>query len=243
MILTLCSGAGAPGVTTTALGLALHADGPTLLVDVDRDPAQPVLAGWLGGQDPRGRGIVPLVQERGELDDVRRYCLPLTDDGDRSFLPGFPQAANVGLFAPAWPVLARVLTGMSGRGALVVIDAGRTGATGLPPALVAASDVVAVVAGSSLRSLAAARLAIPGMGEARRRALVMVGPDRPYGLTEAAEQFGLEPLGSVPCLPEHAAVLSDGAAPPKRYAQGALVEAYRRLAADVARPVEEVSAA
>lgn len=243
MITVLCSAAGSPGVTTTALGLALFAEEPTLLVDVDRDASQAVLAGFLGGQDPRGRGIVPLVQQRGVIEDALRYCLPLADEGERAFLPGFPQAANVSLFSTVWSQLVRVLRRLSEEGTFVVVDAGRVQASGLPTPLVEAADVVGIVSTASLRSLAATRLARPGLGEARRAGMLMVGPEKPYSLAEAAAAFELEPLGIVPYHPAHAAVLSDGDPQPSRFSKSPLVRALRELAVDLrAQPRREAVA-
>ena len=47
--MTLCSVGGAPGATTTALGLAMTWPGEALLIDADPSGAQPVPAGFFRG--------------------------------------------------------------------------------------------------------------------------------------------------------------------------------------------------
>lgn len=237
MITVLCSAAGSPGVTTTALALALREEGPSLLVDVDRDPAQAVLAGWLGGCQPRGRGIVPLVQERAGVAELDRFTVSL-DERDHAFLPGFPAGANVTAFGAAWGQLARVLRAASTNGTRVVVDAGRVGATGLPTPLLEAADTVVLVCRSSLRSLVAARLAVGHLADARRAGVVLIGPDDPYGAKEISEALGLPVLGSLPSEPREAAVVSEGETPGRRHEQSALVRGWSTLAHNLAVPAE-----
>ncbi|MDR0837668.1 MAG: hypothetical protein LBM94_05635 [Propionibacteriaceae bacterium] len=72
-IVTLVSAGGSPGVTTTALGMALLWPRNCLLVDADPCPNQAVLAGYLQGSvDTNGRGL-PWVAE------AYRRAVPLED--------------------------------------------------------------------------------------------------------------------------------------------------------------------
>lgn len=48
-VVTLCSASGSPGVTTTALGLALSWSRPVLLLEADPTGGSAILAGYLKG--------------------------------------------------------------------------------------------------------------------------------------------------------------------------------------------------
>ena len=234
-LFVLASAGRSPGVTTSALGLALSWPEPVLLVDADRHPSQSVLAGFLQGADPRGLGLAGLLQahrERRSLADcLGGLTLPLTGDGEvtRDFLPGFTHPGMVHLFAPAWPDFAAAL---AGNGCDVLVDGGRISADGLPPAVVAEADGVAVVTRTSLNDLVALRLYLPQVVEAagpERVGLILVGEGRPYGAREIRDQFGVEVWGSVVWHPTDASVLSDGAAPGRRFREGAFLRSLGKL--------------
>lgn len=66
-VVLLSSATGAPGVTTSALALALTWPRSVLLVDCDPDPSQAVLAGWLGAAPAASRGLVELAQAHRQM--------------------------------------------------------------------------------------------------------------------------------------------------------------------------------
>ena len=68
-VIVLTGGPGAPGITTTALGLTLQWPGDVMLSDCDRDPAQAIPAGYLRGLDLRGRGLATLARLHREARD------------------------------------------------------------------------------------------------------------------------------------------------------------------------------
>lgn len=210
-VVVLCSATGSPGVTTTALGLALAWPTPTLLVDADRSGGQAILAGYLGGADPQGRGLVALVsahRERRETDTLA-HCLPLETTGERALLPGFQNPSAAAVFEPVWPDLGHVLARISATERDVIVDAGRIG-TGLPRALLELADVVLVVARSSLRSLAALRAQLPFLADAHHTGLLVVGPGRPYPDQDIAALLGAEIWADLPWDPRTAGHFSDG---------------------------------
>lgn len=226
-IVVLCSAGHAPGVTTTALGLALAWPRPVLLVDADRTPTQSVLAGYLRGQRS-GHGLGGLLQalrERRPFEqviDAEIIDLPpiLAADGPVSFLPGFPHPGVAGLFGGAWP---EVMAALAARDGDVLIDAGRIGVEGLPLPVAQGAELVLVVTRTSLVALAALRLYLPALAEAvgaDRTALALVGSSMPYGRAEVQEQFTTTIAADLEHDPVAASVLSDGAPPPRRYAGG-----------------------
>lgn len=184
-VITLTSATGAPGVTTTALGLALQWPRDVLLADCDRDPSQALQAGWLHGVELGGRGLGPLASVHREQRHVgeelwlQTVSLLPTGEADghdqpnganppgskhvveRRFLPGFSHPAASGLFLPVWQDFVDACVALGASGTDVLIDAGRIGREGLPAALVAGSDLLLVCVRSSLRSLAALQLHLP----------------------------------------------------------------------------------
>ena len=245
-IVVLTSAGHAPGVTTTALGLALAWPRPVLLVDADRTPTQAVLAGYLRGEHPGQQGLGGLLQalrERRPFEDVidsQTIDLPpiLATEQPVSFLPGFPHPGVVGLFAAAWPDLMAALAARDGD---VLIDVGRLGAEGLPLPVLQAADLVLVVTRTSLVSLAGLRLYLPALGEAAgpdRTAMVLVGGSMPYGRAEIQQQFGTTIAAEIEYAPVPAQVLSEGAPPPRRYAGGSYFRGLRVAADSLAGRLE-----
>jgi hypothetical protein len=244
-IMLLTSASGAPGVTTTALALALSWRRDVLLVDCDRDVSQSVQAGWLGAQTLSSRGLVELAQAHREM----RPLAPLVWDRSvllardaampagrgvvgpapestvaRRFLPGFGNPGAVDVFEPVWAEFCEALAGLATSGVDVIVDAGRITHQGIPAPLLGVSDVVMVAVRSSLRSLAAARLSLPGLRErtasvapGTRVGLLVVGPTRPYPDHEVERQFGMPVLADLAWNPQDAAVLSDGGGEPKHF--------------------------
>lgn len=233
MSLVLLAGAGhSPGVTSLAVALATSWAEPVLLADCNTQPDQSVLAGYLQGADPAGRGLGGMLQahrERRPLSDV----LPdqtIELGGGHDFLPGFAHPGMVGLFGQVWPDLAEALDAWPRP---VLVDAGRIAPEGLPPALVAASSAVVVVTGSRLVDLAALRLYLPlvvAAAGAERVGLVVVGPGRPYGSGEIGHRFGVRVWGKLAWQPAEAAVFASGERPPRRLERSAYLTDVRGLA-------------
>jgi hypothetical protein len=239
-VLLLTSATGAPGVTTTALGLALTWPRHVLLADCDRDPAQAVQAGYLRGLEHGGRGLVSLAhlhRDGAALGpEVWRQTLPLTQSSEpeRRFLPGFTSAGSSRLFEHVWGAVGDALAGLDARGIDVVVDAGRIGVNGLPMGLLAAADAVVLCVRSTLRSLAAAQIHLATLGEQVRAlpttppvALAVVGPGRPYSAAEISAQFAMPCWREPAWDPRAAEVLSDGADEPRRFHEAGFMSRIR----------------
>lgn len=220
-IIIMASVTGAPGVTTTGLGVALSWPGDVLLIDADRDGGQAGLAGYFKGIRAENCGLVELAKVYRSGNSIEgsilHHSLALRSPREhrRHFLPGFTNPATVVMFAPLWHEFAEAFRALSNTGMDVVIDAGRLGPEGLPPALFECSDVLAIVCRSSLRGLAALPPALSMLSERAENAdvdlgLVVVGPDRPYSCKEIAAQFGLPVLAGLPFDPKTAETLSEG---------------------------------
>ncbi|HEY9290533.1 MAG TPA: hypothetical protein VIP98_04555 [Microlunatus sp.] len=83
-VIVLTSAAGSPGVTSTAVGLTLGWPRSVILVDADQGAFQSVLAGYLRGQLPTGKGLQRVAEahrDRRRLAEViSDETVPLTDD-------------------------------------------------------------------------------------------------------------------------------------------------------------------
>lgn len=255
-VIVVTSATGSPGATTTALGFALTWPRDVLLVDADREPAQSIQAGYLRGADHGGRGLTALVRLHRENrpfgPELHTQSLPLTaeEPDRRRFLPGFTQPGVVRLFDGVWPELASTLAGLDDRGVDVIVDAGSVGPDGLPLALLAESSTVLFVTRTGLRSLASARLYLPlvrdqldSLPVSRTLGLVLIGPGRPYGAREISGAFGVDVVAELPWHEKHAAVLSDGADEPRRFADTTLMHQMRAAATRLQENLQEQSLA
>ncbi|MFT3876386.1 MAG: hypothetical protein QM708_08200 [Propioniciclava sp.] len=221
-VLVLASASGAPGVTTTALGLALSWPREVVLVDADRSASHAVLAGYLAGQSAAEGGVHSLLQAHRErrplvpalLAAGRPLPVPAASGAEATaprFVSGFTHLGSIDLYEGVWPGLVEAVRGEPFD---LIVDAGRTGHHGLPAGLVAEADAVALVCRSNLVSLAGLRLHLGPLLEAGppgRVGLILVGPGRPYAAKEVADQFGVPVMAAVGWDPASAAELSEGA--------------------------------
>ena len=244
-IITLVSASGSPGVTTTALGLALAWPRPVLLVEADPTGGSALLAGyWRGQLDHVGLLDLVLAERHGVLADaVPRMQLPI-DGTDVSVLVGTKSHEQAGSLARLWDPLLGVLQNLPGQD--VIVDAGRLGLGGAPHSLVTYSDTTLLVTHSSLRARVAARSwaatlaadVVPG----HVAKVVLVGEGRKYRSGEVGRTLGLPVAGSIVSDPRRAEVFSDGAAYPvpwfggeraasRAFEQSGYVRSLRTLAA------------
>ena len=256
-ILLLTSASGAPGVTTSAVGLTLAWPRPVLLADCDPGAHQAVLAGYLAGQSAGGKGLLRVAEAHRDRRPLREavldQSLPMTGvDGERHlFLPGFSRPASAGLFGGVWEDLADTFVRLGDAGYDVIVDAGRMGPHGLPGPLVERSAVTALVLRTSLRAVMSARVHLASLTEqerlstAGRTGLVLVGEGEPYGRREVASALGVGVHAVVADDPGAAAHLSDGLPRPRRFDASPLVRSLRAaatvLAGRMARASEVVA--
>lgn len=240
--IVLASAAGAPGVTLTALGLALAWPKDVLLVDADTNPSQSLLAGYLRGQAAHGPGLLAVARAHREMADLvgaitdHRIELPEPPSREpasnavRHFLPGFAHLQAIDSFAGVWGAFGGALRDAPFDS---IVDAGRLGRHGLPDGLVEAAHQVGVVTRTSLPALAALRLYLPmlvdqsGIG---RVGLILVGPGRPYQAGEIADQFGVPVLAEVDWQPVAAEELAQGQRLASNWAAKPLARSYARAA-------------
>lgn len=237
----LTSAANSPGVTTTAIGVALTWPRPVVLVDCDPAAGQSVLAGFLGGSDAGGKGLVRVAEahrdQRGLAEVVIDQTVPLTDDPDGPrFLPGFAHRGSVTLFGPVWHAFAEALVALQRDGIDVVIDAGRLSPNGLPQPIVDHSATVGLLTRTNLRAVAAAAIHLPGLAEQSRAkgpggrlGLVLVGDRDPYSGREISDLLDVQVLASLAADHAAAACISDRAPRPRRFEGSAFAKSVHHL--------------
>jgi len=249
-MVAVVGGTGAPGATTTALGLTLAWPLPTgrRVVMVEADPAGgAVLAGALNGRVTNEWGLhqLGLAHRQGQLlDYLFRQLIDLSDgDQERMVLPGLAAPDQAPSLTHAWEPLASLLAALE-HGEIphdVVVDLGRDGALGASGVLARRADVVLVVVRSTLRSISAARTRIAALrrvldeqGVGSDSLALAVVTEGPYPVSEVSVALGAPVLAVVPHDIRSAQVLSDGQGDAdKRFMRSQWMAAVRSAADEV----------
>jgi hypothetical protein len=213
----LVSGGGSPGVTTTALALALT--WPDAVVAAECDCAGgDVLAGLYAGYLTAPRGLLSLAVEAGSggvaTADIAGHLVPLDDSGGRTVLTGLDDPRQAAGLSPAWSAIAGALASHS---ADVIADCGRLDPCDMQPfSILAESALVAFVLRPTLRQVARARPRIEMLaalaGGLDRVGLLLVG-EKGHSPMEIATALAVPVLAVLPADEKTAALLSDGVGP------------------------------
>ncbi|WCC81222.1 hypothetical protein O6R08_00035 [Cutibacterium equinum] len=241
-IVLLTSSGGAPGLTTTALGLALSWPRDVILIDADPCPGHAIESGFLAGRVPPRAGLIGLAAAcRDGADPVQAMwaeTIPLPHDDDDTmvgFISGYGHLGQASLMGPAWTSLVSAMIDLGQAGVDVIVDGGRLGPESLPESLISRSSLIGIVTRSRLRQLAGLSMRsneIEAISSATTGTvgLIVVGPGHPYSSREIGRQFGLPVLGEVTRDGQAAAVLSDGDPAGKRWCRGRYATSVKALA-------------
>lgn len=245
MYLALTSASGSPGVSTTALGLALQRTRAThtLLVEADPVGSSPVISGLLRSETVHDRSLKNLInpQRVGNLRAAIGTQTILLPGTQVSVLPGLVHAGQAAAMRTTWEPLGETLSRYSDdHGQTIVVDAGRLGHQDGPVDLLRRADLIGVILRPTLPRVAALKSAliplVRDLAERRARArlgLIVIGAGFTLGAdtysgTEIARAVGKElgtPIEVVASLPDHpreAQALSEGT-PMPRWRPGRLV--------------------
>jgi hypothetical protein len=249
-LIVLTSSRGAPGVTTSALALALLWPRPTLLVEADVSGSSSVAAGYLRGTIGPQRGLINLAvaYRTGTLtpDSIRDQTVALTDDGSRLLVPALANADQVGsMTAGFWDRFGGALTAVSRAGTDVIVDAGRAGAMNGPEPLLPFADMVLLVARTSLDAVVSARARVGQLGAALAHSvpgvdalgLLLVGDGRPHRAGDVSRAVGLPVIATISYDEANAQVLSHGAPRGRRFDTSPLRRSIRSVADEIQRAV------
>lgn len=236
-VIAFASASGSPGVTTTALGLALTWPRPVLLVDADPTGGSGLLAGYYRGTREYDAGLIELALTSSNLSDALADVARPIEGTRVSFIAGTRSHTQASALRDLWGPLAEALGELEATGQDVIVDAGRLGLNGSPEPLLDAADLALLVSRTTLPALSALR---SWAGAFQRPALdwyqagaVLVGEGQPYAAREVSPVVNLPVVASLPDDPESAAVFSRGAQPPKRFDTGPLSRGLRAAVASI----------
>jgi len=224
-VIAVVGGPGAPGSTSTALALLLSwplAPGRrVLLVECDPDGGA-VLAGALEGRVEAVYGLrnLAVADRRGLLAQTlwdQLLDISPQGTGERLLLPGLTDPAQAPGLAYTWEPLVELLHALEPQGYDVILDLGRSGATGAGAVLTRRADLVGVTVRTTLRGLAGARPRVAALREdlgtsgtgADALGLLLVA-EGPYPVADVSRELGAPAFGLLPYAPRTARVLSDG---------------------------------
>jgi len=223
-LIVLTSASGSPGVTATALGLALTWPRPVMLVEADPTGGSAVSAGYLRGATTPPDSLIDLAlahREGGLLAALPQVTMTLPGSSV-TLLPGTRSHEQARSLLGLWEPLTGALKSLERTGQDVLVDAGRLGLYGWPEPLVYGADLTLLVTRTDLVSLSGARSwaetlrgrfertgARPSLG------VLLVGEGEPYRAREVAKLLQVPVVASLAWDPVVAAVLAKGAEPPR----------------------------
>lgn len=254
-VITLLSTRGAPGVTTTALGLTLVWPRPAVLIEADVSGSSSIGGGFLQGASPPGHGLINLAvaHRSGTLSaaTIREQAQPLTEDTSRRAVLALNNATQItGLTSAFWERLGQVLREVAASGVDILVDAGRIGTAGWSAPVAQRSDLVLVATRTHLDAVVSAHanadrlrtlmgdapIGTDGLG------LALIGEGRPYRAKEMADTIGLPVSATVAFDPANADALSRGKVRRRRLVASPLVRSLRSAADEIGELAEKNSA-
>jgi hypothetical protein len=247
VMVVLASASGSPGVTTSALGLALTWPRPVLLVEADPTGGSAVLAGYFRGAAPHTTGLIDLAwaHRDGSLAAALPELTMQVPGTSVSLMPGVRAHGQSRSLTGLWDPLAAALKGLDGAGQDVIVDAGRLGLDGCPEPLVYGADLTLLVMRSDLVGLSAARSwadtlrnGFATTGGAGRLGILLVGEGRPYRSREVAKVLKVPVTASLAWQPEAAAVFAHGAKASRRFDGSALPRSLKAARLSVASAID-----
>ena len=222
-VLALASVTGAPGVTTTAVALAVCWPRQVILVEADPNGASAVLPGYCRGHARHDHGVLDaaVAARAGTLAaDLPGLLIDLPGSTAR-LLAALTRPEQAATMDGAWPVLAPALVDAAHQaGTDLILDLGRLSQHGAPRPVLALADRVLLLTATTLPALHAVRAWLPtiraDLVDPTRLALLLTGEGQPYRAGEIAKHLGTAVAGVLPADPAAAAPWSAGTAHPRR---------------------------
>lgn len=231
-VIALASAKGSPGVTTTALALAVTWLAPIPVTIVEADPAGGDLAAWL--ELPLQPGVVSLAAAGRRTIDAEllaEHLQAVPGSEQVSVLCG-PVAAEQA-HAALGSLRDRLVDAFRARPGITLLDCGRLGPASPALRFFEEADERIMVCRPGLAAIHHLQARLRSLPADPPR-LLAVG-DAPYAPEELAEACGLELVGSVAFDPRAAATLGDGPALSERaLARSALVRSARSVSTTLA---------
>jgi hypothetical protein len=210
----LASAGGSPGVTTSALALALT--WPSQVIVAECDPSGgDVLAGLFAGHLEARSGLLQLAMEAGANPEsmtsgLWQQLVDLDGEHSRMLLPGIGDPRQGAGLEPSWPALATALSALA---ADVIADCGRMDVLPACAPVLAAADLAVLVLRPTLRQVSKARQRIEMLADLRggteRLALLLIGRGT-HSARDVQRVLGVQVAGSLTDDDRTASMLSDG---------------------------------
>ena len=241
-LIVLTSSSGSPGVTTSALGLALSWSRASLLVEADPTGGSGILAGYFRGDVAHFGGLIDLAlaHREGTLAEAIGRATMAIPDSAVQLLPGIRGHWQAASLIPLWEPLSAALRALERNGQDVIVDAGRLGLTGCPEPLIYGADLTLLVTRSTLPALSGARSWAETLrgefeqaGASSSLGVLLVGEGEPYGSREVAKVLQIPVTASLPLDEDGAAMFSRGANPPRRFESSQLLRGLRAAASAI----------
>lgn len=242
-VVALTSAKGAPGVTTSALAIALAWPRPVLLLEADVAGGSSILAGYLRGALRHDRGLVELAlaHRRGGLVDALHEASIQLPNSQARLIAGLISPAQAASLQPVWETLAGVLRALDHKGTDVIIDAGRVGGQHGPAALLREADLTLLVTRTTLPAVAATRARTALLREeftnqgtgADALALLLVGEGQPYSARELKDGVKTPVAAALAWDPVNAEVFSLGATAGRKFQSSSLVRSVHAASASL----------
>lgn len=236
-VIALTSASGSPGVTTTALGMALLWPRPALLVEADPTGGSGLLAGYFRGTREYVGGLIELALTSSSIHDGLAEVSERIEGTSVSFVAGTRSHTQASALRDLWQPLSEELANLESTGQDVIVDAGRLGLVGTPEPLLANADLTLIVTRSTLPAISAVRSWADsvqrGSFDWQQPGTLVVGDGQPYSSREVARALNSPVIATLPEDPESAAVFSRGAQPPKRFETGALARGLHAAIASI----------
>ncbi|WP_419708045.1 hypothetical protein [Promicromonospora sp. NFX87] len=252
MLITLASAKGAPGVSTTAIALAIHWPRPVVILEADLSGSS-IIPGYLRGQIKHDRGVprLTIAHNNGHLaDELPTQTLPLDPrrpaDGPL-LIPGLFDAGTATAAKDLWGPLASHLASQKDHD--TIVDLGRLDAVSdHRDAFIRLADLSLLASTSRLPDILATRHLVrrreakttEGARAFTNLRSLTIGPGKPYTAKEVAETVELRAVEPVGWDPKYASAFSDGVSrAPREYSKSEFSRSIDKLAADVSRQVRE----
>jgi len=251
-VIALTSARGAPGVSTTALAMALTWSRPTLLVEADTAGSSTYLAGYLRGAISHDVGLVDLAlaqRDNDLLGGIHRSSIVLPG-GHTRLVPGLTSPVQSRTMVSVWEQIAGALHSLDQHGTDVIIDAGRLGTINGPQPLLRSADAVLLVTRSNLPAIAGLRATAPvlrddlltgGRGD-DVLSLLVVGQGQPYPAKDISDAVGIPTVATIDFDPVGAEVLAYGSTAPRRFQQSPFVRSINAANSALAAQLRERAA-
>ena len=212
-VFALASAGGSPGVTTTALALALGWPSQVIMAECDPSGGD-ALAGLLSGHLPARTGLLPLALEAGggaevPADALWRQLIELDEERNCLLLAGISDPRQSAALQSSLPWIADALQALR---ADVLADCGRLDAVAAVRPVLSAASLAVLVLRPTLRQVSRAvpRVEMLTNLVGRERVVALLVGEGTASGREIARSLGVPVAGQLPDDPKTAGVLSDG---------------------------------